>query len=128
MTDTARATGLSTLTTPGPATPAPFVRRAAADVRRLPDSISSSSQPVIGSRITVNGREFVVELDMAGIFLRQVRRSLRAGDGGLVLLRHVDGIEMIPITRRTPFEVTDIVCPEGVEPSAARVEAGLRAG
>lgn len=122
MTDTARATAPSTLTAP-----APFSRKDASDVRRLPDSVSTSSQPVIGSRITINGRSFVVELDMAGIFLRQVRRSLRAGDGGLVLLRHVDGIEMIPITRRTPFEVTDIVCPEGIEPSAARVEAGLRA-
>jgi len=127
MTETARATGSSTLTTSGPATPAPFARRAAADVRRLPDSVTTSSQPVIGSRITVNGREFVVELDMAGIFLRQVRRSLRAGDGGLVLLRHVDGIEMIPITRRTPFEVADIVCPEGIEPTEARAQAGLRA-
>lgn len=123
MTDTAQATGRTTSLTP-----APLARKGASDVRRLPDSVSTSSQPVIGSRITINGRSFVVELDMAGIFLRQVRRSLRAGDGGLVLLRHVDGIEMIPVTRRTPFEVTDIVCPEGTAPSDARIEAGLRAG
>lgn len=122
MTDTARATGLPTLT------PVRTLRKEQPiEPRRVPDSVSVGSQPVIGCRIDVSGRSFVVELDMAGIFLRQVRRSLREGEGGLVLLRHVDGIEMIPFSRATPFDVSDIVCPEGVEPADARSALGLRA-
>ncbi|PPG15620.1 hypothetical protein C5D36_09275 [Rathayibacter sp. AY1C6] len=121
MTDTARATGLPTLT------PVRTLRKEQPiEPRRVPDSASVGSQPVIGCRIDVSGRSFVVELDMAGIFLRQVRRSLREGEGGLVLLRHVDGIEMIPFSRATPFDVSDIVCPEGVEPADARSALGLR--
>ncbi|PPF10308.1 hypothetical protein C5C36_12865 [Rathayibacter sp. AY1G1] len=121
MTDTARATGLPTLT------PVRTLRKEQPiEPRRVPDSVSVGSQPVIGCRIDVSGRSFVVELDMAGIFLRQVRRSLREGEGGLVLLRHVDGIEMIPFSRATPFDVSDIVCPEGVEPADARSALGLR--
>ncbi|PPG64501.1 hypothetical protein GTU71_11420 [Rathayibacter sp. VKM Ac-2762] len=121
MTDTARATGLPTLT------PVRTLRKEQPiEPRRVPDSVSVGSQPVIGCRIDVSGRSFVVELDMAGIFLRQVRRSLREGEGGLVLLRHVDGIEMIPFSRATPFDVSDIVCPEGVEPADARSTLGLR--
>ncbi|QHC72448.1 hypothetical protein [Rathayibacter sp. VKM Ac-2805] len=121
MTDTARATGLPTLT------PVRTLRKEQPiEPRRVPDSVSVGSQPVIGCRIDVSGRSFVVELDMAGIFLRQVRRSLREGQGGLVLLRHVDGIEMIPFSRATPFDVSDIVCPEGVEPADARSALGLR--
>ncbi|PPG50415.1 hypothetical protein C5C24_09805 [Rathayibacter sp. AY2B3] len=121
MTDTARATGLPTLT------PVRTLRKEQPiEPRRVPDSVSVGSRPVIGCRIDVSGRSFVVELDMAGIFLRQVRRSLREGEGGLVLLRHVDGIEMIPFSRATPFDVSDIVCPEGVEPADARSALGLR--
>ncbi|PPG14748.1 hypothetical protein C5C74_13655 [Rathayibacter sp. AY1E8] len=121
MTDTARATGLPTLT------PVRTLRKEQPiEPRRVPDSVSVGSQPVIGCRIDVSGRSFVVELDMAGIFLRQVRRSLREGEGGLVLLRHIDGIEMIPFSRATPFDVSDIVCPEGVEPADARSALGLR--
>jgi hypothetical protein len=121
MTDTARATGLHTFT------PVRALRKdQPVEPRRVPDSVSVDPQAVIGCRIDVSGRSFVVELDMAGIFLRQVRRSLREGQGGLVLLRHVDGIEMIPFTRATPFEVSDIVCPEGVEPADARSALGLR--
>ncbi|PPH98474.1 hypothetical protein C5C95_09530 [Rathayibacter sp. AY1B7] len=121
MTDTARATGLPTLT------PVRTLRKEQPiEPRRVPDSVSVGSQPVIGCRIDVSGRSFVVELDMAGIFLRQVRRSLREGEGDLVLLRHVDGIEMIPFSRATPFDVSDIVCPEGVEPADARSALGLR--
>ncbi|PPI06209.1 hypothetical protein [Rathayibacter sp. AY1B8] len=121
MTDTARATGLPTLT------PVRTLRKEQPiEPRRVPDSVSVGSQPVIGCRIDVSGRSFVVELDMAGIFLRQVRRSLREGEGGLVLLRHVDGIEMIPFSRATPFDVSDIVCPEGVDPADARSALGLR--
>lgn len=121
MTDTARATGLTPAATTGSRREQPLA------ARRAPDSVSTDSQPVIGCRIDVSGQHFTVELEMAGIFLRQVRRTLRDGDSGLVLLRHVDGIEMIPFTRATPFEVADIVCPEGVEPAEARVAAGLRA-
>ncbi|MBF4463032.1 MULTISPECIES: hypothetical protein [unclassified Rathayibacter] len=122
MTNTARATSLPTLTPV--ATPR---KDQQAEPRRVPDSVSVASQPVIGCRIDVSGRSFVVELEMAGIFLRQVRRSLREGEGGLVLLRHVEGIEMIPFSRATPFEVSDIVCPEGIEPAEARAAVGLRA-
>lgn len=122
MTDTARATGLPTLTATRPLrTEHPIASR------RVPDSVSVESQPVIGCRINVSGHSFVVELDMAGIFLRQVRRSLREDDGGLVLLRHIDGIEMIPFSRSTPFEVVNLVCPEGVQPAEARAALGLRA-
>ncbi|PPG59007.1 hypothetical protein [Rathayibacter sp. AY1C5] len=121
MTDTARATGLPTLT------PVRTLRKEQPiEPRRVPDSVSVGSQPVIGCRIDVSGRSLVVELDMAGIFLRQVRRSLREGEGGLVLLRHVDGIEMIPFSRATPFDVSDIVCPEGVDPADACSALGLR--
>jgi hypothetical protein len=122
MTDTARATASPALS------PARSPRKEQpVGPRRLPDSVSVDAQPVIGCRIDVSGQSFVVELDMAGIFLRQVRRSLREGEGGLVLLRHVDGIEMIPFSRATPFEVADIVCAEGVEPPEARAALGLRA-
>lgn len=121
MTDTARATGLPTTATTGSRKEQPISARLA------PDSVTTDAQPVIGCRVDVSGRHFTVELEMAGIFLRQVRRALRDGDGGLVLLRHVEGIEMIPFTRATPFEVADIVCPEGVEPAEARAAAGLRA-
>ncbi|MWV48459.1 hypothetical protein GRS96_04110 [Rathayibacter sp. VKM Ac-2803] len=123
MTETARATGLPTFTSQQDAS----TTKEPTEARRAPDSASTSSQQVIGCRIDVSGRTFTVELEMAGIFLRQVRRSLRDGTGASVLLRHVDGIEMIPFTRATPFEVTDIVCPEGVEPAEARAAAGLRA-
>ena len=123
MTDTARAAGVQTLQGRAPA----LRREEPVSARRAPDSVSTDSQPVIGCLVDVSGRRFTVELEMAGIFLRQVRRTLRNGDSGLVLLRHVDGIEMIPFTRATPFEVTDIVCPEGVEPVDARAAAGLRA-
>jgi hypothetical protein len=122
MTDTARVTDPTNVQVqPGLRKERPI------SARRAPDSVSTDSQPVIGCRIDVSGRSFTVELEMAGIFLRQVRRVLRAGDGGLVLLRHVEGIEMIPFTRSTPFEVADIVCPEGVAPAEARAAAGLRA-
>ncbi|MHC2187297.1 hypothetical protein ACVLV4_002967 [Rathayibacter agropyri] len=122
MTKTTRTTGLPTLT------PARTLRKEhPIESRGVPDSVSVDSQPVIGCRINVSGHSFVVELDMASIFLRQVRRSLREGDGGLVLLRHVDGIEMIPFLRSTPFEVVDLVCPEGVEPAEARAALGLHA-
>ncbi|PPF75241.1 hypothetical protein [Rathayibacter rathayi] len=121
MTSTARATGLPTLTPVRPPR-----KEQPIEPRREPDSASGDSLPVIGCRIDVSGRSFVVELDMAGIFLRQVRRSLREGEGGLVLLRHVEGIEMIPFSRVTPFNVSDIVCPAGVEPADARAALGLR--
>lgn len=122
MTDTARTTA------PLPSTTAaPLRREQPIAARRAPDSVSTGGQPVIGCRVDVSGRSFTVELEMAGIFLRGVRRTLRDGNGGLVLLRHVDGIEMIPFTRATPFDVSDIVCPEGVEPADARAAAGLRA-
>ncbi|PPF27405.1 hypothetical protein C5C18_12795 [Rathayibacter tritici] len=121
MTDTARATGLLALT------PARMTRKdQPIEARRAPDSASVGSPTVIGCRIDVSGHSFIVELDMARIFLRQVRRSLREGEGGLVLLRHVEGIEMIPFSRATPFDVSDIVCPDGVEPADARATLGLR--
>ncbi|SMH42008.1 hypothetical protein SAMN06295885_1861 [Rathayibacter oskolensis] len=122
MTETARTNDRPTFTsTPSAAAKEPT------EARHVPDTVSTTSQPVLGCRIDVSGRAFTVELEMAGIFLRQVRRSLRDGTGASVMLRHVDGIEMIPFTRATPFEVTDIVCPEGVEPAEARAAAGLRA-
>ncbi|WP_208544625.1 hypothetical protein [Rathayibacter sp. VKM Ac-2759] len=122
MTETARATETPTFTS------APsVVTKQPTEARHVPDGVSTASQPVIGCRIDVSGRTFTVELEMAGIFLRQVRRSLRDGTGASVLLRHVDGIEMIPFTRATPFEVSDIVCPEGIEPADARASEGLRA-
>ncbi|TDX82065.1 hypothetical protein EDF35_0107 [Rathayibacter sp. PhB151] len=123
MTDTARAVAAPTLTGTGGS----LRKDEPIAVRHAPDSASTDSQPVLGCRIDVSGRIFTVELEMAGVFLRQVRRTLRDGDSALVLLRHVDGIEMIPFTRATPFEVSDIVCPEGVEPAQARIAEGLRA-
>ncbi|KQQ00099.1 MULTISPECIES: hypothetical protein [unclassified Rathayibacter] len=125
MTETARTNDRPAFSTTQE--PVSGVTKEPTEARRVPDSASTSSQPVLGCRIDVSGRTFTVELEMAGIFLRQVRRSLRDGTGASVLLRHVDGIEMIPFTRATPFEVSDIVCPEGVEPAAARAAAGLRA-
>lgn len=58
--------------------------------------------------VRVHGRTFMVSAEMAAIFLAHANRALLTGDGSLVLLRHVDGIEMIPILRSTPFEVTDV--------------------
>lgn len=67
-----------------------------------PASASSTADALI----TITGRTFTVRREMADIFLTNAERAILAGDGSLVVLRHVDGVEMIPIMRTTPFFIS----------------------
>lgn len=80
---------------------------------------------VVGKQITIHGKSFVVELDMAEIFLKQATQALLSGNDDLILLRHTRGVEMIPILRHTPYEVTDITCGDDRDIMRVRREYGL---
>ncbi len=63
--------------------------------------------------ITHGGRDFTATAEMARIFRRQAERIVAVGDPELVVLRHSNGVDMVLITKETPYSVTRI--------SAARV-------
>jgi hypothetical protein len=58
--------------------------------------------------ITHGGRNFTATAEMARIFRRQAERIVEAGDPELVVLRHSNGVDMVLITRETPYSVTKV--------------------
>lgn len=100
--------------------------RARADDQDQPDPATRTRSIVIGKSIRIHGKTFIVELDMAEIFLRHATRVFLSGNSDLVLLRHTRGVEMIPITRSTPYDVTDIVCDNEQAARVSRREHDLQ--
>lgn len=58
--------------------------------------------------IVYGGRRFVVTAEMAGIFLRHAREVIERGEAQLVPLRHVRGVELLLVSRLTPYSLGDV--------------------
>jgi hypothetical protein len=57
--------------------------------------------------ILYGGRHFTASREMARIFLRRARQVIESGESQLVPLRHVDGIELVLVSRLTPYSLAD---------------------
>lgn len=57
--------------------------------------------------IQYGGRRFSCTPEMARIFLAHARAVIESGDDELVPLRHSGGIELLLITRATPYSLLD---------------------
>ena len=58
-------------------------------------------------RIRFGGRDFIASPQMAGAFLRRAQQLIDDGDAQLVPLLHRGGIELLYVTKATPFSVHD---------------------
>lgn len=71
---------------------------------RPASAVSDIAMP--GERVVVlhhNGNEFSVRASMALVFQKNAARVLAAGGSELVVLAHVDGVELLLIAPTTPF-------------------------
>ena len=71
--------------------------------RRMLTMRKTPSQEVI----RYGGRLFSCAPDMARIFLRRAREVIERGDEELVPLLHCDGIELLLVSRATPYALVD---------------------
>jgi hypothetical protein len=53
--------------------------------------------------IVHRGREFVAKRTMAELFMKQARRTINNLESELVPLAHAKGVDLLFITRTTPF-------------------------
>ena len=57
--------------------------------------------------IQYRGRQFSCTPEMAHIFLKHAREVIECGETQLVPLLHRGGIELLPISRATPYSLVD---------------------
>jgi hypothetical protein len=62
--------------------------------------------------IRYGGRRFVSSREMGEIFLRHAREVIESGESELVPLRHIEGVELLLISRLTPYSLADLDVPE----------------
>lgn len=55
--------------------------------------------------ILYGGRKFTCRPDMARIFLKRAREVIESGDEQLVPLLHAGGIELLLVSRATPYSL-----------------------
>jgi hypothetical protein len=84
--------------------------------------------------VTHNGREYLATEEMAGIFQRQAQRIIDRKASELVVLAHATGVELLPITSITPFNVGTSPLSSPISPGevkrgpAARKRRGTQRG
>lgn len=67
---------------------------------------STATSPGAGLEIILyGGRKFTCRPDMARIFLKHAREVIENGDEQLVPLLHADGIELLLVSRATPYAI-----------------------
>ncbi|MBB5632408.1 hypothetical protein BKA04_000631 [Cryobacterium mesophilum] len=62
---------------------------------------------ITSERIQYGGRTFTCTPEMARIFLKHAREVIETGDEQLVPLLHNGGIELLHISRATPYTLLD---------------------
>lgn len=62
--------------------------------------------------IRYGGRRFVASREMGEIFLRHAREVIESGESQLVPLRHIEGVELLLVSRLTPYSLADLDVPE----------------
>ncbi len=76
--------------------------------------VSTSAQPRVAatnaetpSRVFIQygGRQFSCSVEMAQIFLKHARDVIESGDQQLVPLLHVGGVELLLVSRVTPYSL-----------------------
>lgn len=55
--------------------------------------------------IRYGGRTFCCSIEMAEIFLRHAQELIETGQEQLVPLRHAEGVDLLLITRSTPYSI-----------------------
>lgn len=80
----------------------------------------------IGYVIHYFGNRYIAETEMALIFHRRMRALIEAGEGELVPLRHVEGIDLLWIASEVPCRLEEIDVPPGTDLDKARARWGLR--
>lgn len=74
------------------------------------DAQRASAPPFIVIRY--GGRRFVASREMGEIFLRHAREVIESGESQLVPLRHIEGVELLLVSRITPYSLADLGDPE----------------
>lgn len=87
------------MTVPSLGTEAPAV---APKTTRAPESTA-----VVWEVIQYGGRTFNCKPEMARIFLKHAREVIESGDEQLVPLLHSGGIELLLVSRATPYSLLD---------------------
>lgn len=72
---------------------------------------SNITVTIVRERIQYGGRIFNCTPEMARIFLKHAREVIESGDEQLVPLLHSGGIELLLVSRATPYTLLDP--PEG---------------
>jgi len=80
----------------------------------------------IGYVVHYFGNRYIAETEMALIFHRRMRALIEAGEGELVPLRHVEGIDLLWIAAEVPCRLEEIEVPAGADLDQARARWGLR--
>jgi hypothetical protein len=80
----------------------------------------------IGYVVHYFGNRYIAETEMALIFHRRMRALIEAGEGELVPLRHVEGIDLLWIASDVPCRLEEITVPAGTDLEKARARWGLR--
>ncbi|MDO8336924.1 MAG: hypothetical protein Q7T15_01560 [Microcella sp.] len=80
----------------------------------------------IGYVVHYFGNRYIAESEMALIFHRRMRALIEAGEGELVPLRHVEGIDLLWIAAEVPCRLEEITVPPGADLDKARARWGLR--
>lgn len=65
------------------------------------------AEVIVWERIQYGGRTFDCTPEMARIFLKHAREVIETGDDQLVPLRHSGGIELLLVSRATPYTLLD---------------------
>lgn len=70
--------------------------------------VAVPSTTVIAHEVIVyGGRRFSCTPEMARIFLKHAREVIESGEEQLVPLRHSGGIELLLVSRATPYSLLD---------------------
>jgi hypothetical protein len=89
---------------------------------RIGDStpVAIGSEPAGFVVVTHNGREYLATEAMAEIFKRQAQRIINRKASELVVLAHASGVDLLPITSITPFNVSTRQQPSQIPGGQAR--------